>query len=435
MNCKIYLRIFFAFIVLSTLKAQTQSFKSSPNMRLSALGLEIGSKLPDALEVYTANGNKIKVKDLFKNKPTVIVSGCLTCPVFLRTYPGVEAVYQDYKNEVNFYFLYKTLAHPENNGYIQPITIDERLSHIVDAKEMLQTKIPWLADPMTNEVSSAFGLTPNSEFLFDSEGRILYMNTWSNANDLRKTLSEVIGQSSKITTVESLNLPEVIRMSTPLEEVTTRIKVEEALIPIIVNPDENSTIYYSKLRAEVTKELLQNGSGKLYLGFHLDPIHNVHWNNLVDPLKYEITVPERTEIKQAIGIAPVVNQTSDVEPREFFIEVTNWNVEDPLPIKVTYFACDEEDKWCKIVVQNYTLVLDKDVYGGGVIGRSFRVGGRGQGMQRGNMVERMMSFDKNNDGLISKSEFPESMRDRFDMMDANKDGFLSKDEIKNMRRR
>jgi len=440
MKSKIYYNTISALIVLFSLQIQAQSFESSPSMRLNATGLEIGNNLPDSLEVYTAEGNKIKVTDLFKAKPTVIVSGCLTCPVFLRTYPSVEAVYNDYRDKVNFYFLYKTLAHPENNGYIQPITIEERLRHIVDAKEMLQTKIPWLADPMTNEVSSTFGLTPNSEFLFDTNGSIQYMNTWSDATDLRKALTELVGTSDKITTIESLNLPDVVKMSSPSEKVTTRIKVEETLIPIVVKPDSDGSIYYVKLRAEVTKDLLQNGSGKLYLGFHLDPIHNVHWNNLVDPLKYEMTILNGTNIKEAIGIAPVISQASDGEPREFFIEVNNWKSENQIPIKITYFACDDEDKWCKIVVQNYKLVLDTDSFAGGVIGRSFRAGGsqargRGQGMRAGNMIERMMSFDKNKDGLISKSEFPERMRDRFDRMDANNDGFLSKDELSNMRRR
>jgi len=185
---------------------------------------------------------------------------------------------------------------------------------------------------------------------------------------------------------------------------------------------------------------LQNGSGKLYLGFHLDPIHNVHWNNLVDPLKYEMTISNGTDIKEAIGIAPAVSQASDGEPREFFIEVNNWKSENHIPIKITYFACDDEDKWCKLIVQNYTLVLATDPFAGGVIGRSFRAGGRqargrGKGMQAGNMIDRIMSFDKNKDGLISKSEFPEHMRARIDMMDANNDGLLSKDELSNLRRR
>ena len=436
MRYKLTLLILSMCLGLFTLQVQAQNLNGSPNMRLNATGLEIGSSLPDFLEVYSSKGNKIKVTDLFKNKPTVIVSGCLTCPVFLRTYPGVEAVYQDYKGKVDFYYLYKTLAHPENHGYIQPITIEERLTHIAEAKEKLQTKIPWLADPMTNEVSSAFGLTPNSEFLFDNKGTILYMNTWSNAVNLRKTLVELVGPVTKISTVESLDLPTVSPMSTPSGEVITRITVDETLIPIVVQPENNSTTYYVKLRAEVTSSMLQDGSGKLYLGFHLDPIHNVHWNNLVDPLKYDITIPEGTNIEKAIGMAPIINQPSDIDPREFLIEVNNWKSGSHMPIEVIYYACDEDDKWCKIVVQNYTLILDRDPYAGGVIGRSFRARTGGQTMREGvNIVERMMNFDKNQDGFLSKDEVPERMRMRFDVIDANNDGFLDRNEIAGMRRR
>lgn len=435
MQYKLTILILALCLELFTLQVKAQNLKGSPNMRLKATGLEIGSSLPDSLEVYSSEGNKMKVTDLFKNNPTVIVSGCLTCPVFLRTYPGVEAVYQDYKEKVDFYYLYKTLAHPENHGYIQPITIEERLTHIVEAKEKLQTKITWLADPMSNEVSSAFGLTPNSEFLFDNKGNILYMNTWSDAENLRKTLLELVGPVTKTSSVESLDLPTVLPMSTPSEEVVTRITVNETLIPIVAQPENNSTTYYVKLRAEVTSSMLQDGSGKLYLGFHLDPIHNVHWNNLVDPLKYEITIPEGTTIKKATGMAPIINHPSDADPREFLIEVNNWKHGDHMPIEVTYYACDEDDKWCKIVVQNYTLILDPDYYAGGVIGRSFRSRSRGQTMQKGNnIVERMMNFDKNQDGLLSKDEVPERMRMRFDIIDANNDGFLSKKEITRMRR-
>ena len=416
---------------------QAQNLNRNPNMRLEATGLEIGSRLPDSLEVYDANGYKMKVADLFQNNYTVIVSGCLTCPVFLRTYPGVEAAYHDYGDKgVDFYYLYKTLAHPENHGYIQPITIEERLAHIAVAKDKLQTKIPWLADPMTNEVSSAFGLTPNSEFLFDNEGHILYMNTWSDADALRRTLIELVGPVTKTSTIESLDLPKVLPMSTPSEEVVTRITVNETLIPIMVHPEEDDATYYVKLRVEVTSNLLQNGSGKLYLGFHLDPIHNVHWNNLVDPLAYDINVPDSTSINESRGIAPLINQPSDTDPREFLIEVDNWKSVDPLPIEVTYYACDEDDKWCKLIVQNYTLTLDPDPYAGRVIGRSFRSRSRDRMMQeRNNIVERMMSFDTNQDGLLSKDEVPERMRMRFNMIDVDNDGFLSKDEISAMRRR
>ena len=57
-------------------------------------------------------------------------------------------------------------------------------------------------------------------------------------------------------------------------------------------------------------------------------------------------------------------------------------------------------------------------------------GGRGQGGgDASSMVERMMTFDKNEDGKISKEEAPERLQSMFARADKNEDGFLTKDEI------
>ena len=45
------------------------------------------------------------------------------------------------------------------------------------------------------------------------------------------------------------------------------------------------------------------GCGRLYLGFHLDPYHAAHWNNLTEPLKFTIEAPETVELSQSVGEA------------------------------------------------------------------------------------------------------------------------------------
>jgi hypothetical protein len=48
------------------------------------------------------------------------------------------------------------------------------------------------------------------------------------------------------------------------------------------------------------------------------------------------------------------------------------------------------------------------------------------------IVERIMSFDKNGDGKVTKEELPERMRFLIGLGDTNKDGALDRDEIKKL---
>ena len=61
-------------------------------------------------------------------------------------------------------------------------------------------------------------------------------------------------------------------------------------------------------------------------------------------------------------------------------------------------------------------------------------GDRGPGRPFGGegFIERILSFDQNKDGKVSKDELPERMQRIFDRADTNKDGALDKDELKKM---
>lgn len=54
----------------------------------------------------------------------------------------------------------------------------------------------------------------------------------------------------------------------------------------------------------------------------------------------------------------------------------------------------------------------------------------GRGLSVDQIVERLMFFDKDKDGKITKNELPERMQDLIAKGDTNKDGALDKDEIK-----
>ena len=275
------------------------------------------------------------------------------------------------------------------------------------AKELLQTKIPWLADTMDNELKQHFGMTPNSQFLFDSEGKIIHRASWGRGSTLRESLEKLVGPSEKVTTVADLNLPQFGSQRTnPNDILIERKTVEGIAVPLKVaaggkdlqakdlkSRDFGESNRYAKLRPEADQKLMETGTGQLYLGFRQDPVLGAVWNNLSTPPKYRITA-EGVTLTPAIAEAEKLDVESDTEPREFLVDVQNWEAGKPIKVEIQYFACNKEKGWCKPVTQEFTVWLEKDTTSGNVNGRSHfpganrnrsaggggnRGGGRGQG--------------------------------------------------------
>ncbi|WP_146395471.1 hypothetical protein [Planctomycetes bacterium CA13] len=357
----------------------------------------IGAELPADLKVYNVDQELVPVNSIFQSKYTVIVGGCLTCPEYRNSYPEIEAVARDFKDRgVDFYFLYQSLTHPENWGFVQPSSIEDRFAQVEHAKDLLQTQIPWLTDTMENRLKTHFVLTPNSQFVFDQSGKIVHRDSWGRGSSLRESLETLVGKPQTLTTVEELNLPRFERHLTPNSEMLLeRVSVEGKAVPLRVESggesssvaalrslNFNQTNRYAKLRPEADQQLMETGTGKLYLGFRQDPVLGASWNNLASPPEYKI-VSEGASVSPATGQSKRLEVESDNEPREFLIDVKNWDAGKPISVKLQYFACNKEKGWCKSVQQEFTVWLDEDEAAGMVNGRSHFPGGRGGARQGG----------------------------------------------------
>ncbi|MEO1529142.1 MAG: hypothetical protein AAFX06_27290 [Planctomycetota bacterium] len=357
----------------------------------------VGAALPDSLKLYNVDRQLVSVNSIFDAKYTVIVSGCLTCPEYRNSYPEIEAFAADYRDKgVQFYFLFQSLTHPENWGYVQPTSIQERFAQIEHAEELLQTKIPWLADTMDNEIKSHFAMTPNSQFVFDHDGTIVHRASWGRGSSLREWLEDLVGPSEKTTTVAELNLPKFgSHRTSPADMLIDRKTLEGIAAPLkvaaggevldvgaLMSRDFGQSNRYVKLRPEADQQLLRTGSGKLYLGFRQDPVLGAAWNNLATPPKYRITA-EGVTFTPAMAEAEKLSVESDTEPREFLIDVENWEPGKPIKVEIQYFACNKDKGWCKPAQQEFTVWLEQDRTAGMVNGRSHFPGGGGRGRQGG----------------------------------------------------
>ncbi len=415
-----------------------------------------GSVLPDSLELYNIDRELVAANSIFEAEYTVIVGGCLTCPEYRNSYPEIEAVAADYRDKgVQFYFLYQTLTHPENWGFVQPTSLQERFAQVEYAEEYLQTSIPWLTDTMDNEVKQYFVMTPNWQFIFDHDGKIVHCDSWGRGSSLRESLEKLVGPSDKITTVADLNLPQFGRHNLSSANLLTEPKrLEGVAVPLRVEAggDEASTEdiksrnfeeynRYVKLRPEADQQLIQTGTGQLYLGFRQDPVLGAAWNNLATPPRYRV-IADGVTMTPAMAESPKLSVESDNEPREFLVDVKNWKAGKPIMVQLQYFACNEEKGWCEAVEQEFTVWLEKDETAGMVSGRTHFPGGarqtarggrqgqpqrqsprRGQ-TQGGSFMDRS---DANGDGKVTKDEF-RGPAEHFGRLDKNGDGYISSDE-------
>ena len=364
-------------------------------------------------------------------------------------------MYRDYAPQgVKFYYIYKALAHPEKDGYIQPYSLEERLMHVKEAQRTLGSEITWLCDSISNDLKHALGDAPNSEFVIGPDGKVLASRNWSRPDELRKDLEKFVGPVKNPTRVSDLAMKRQPPPKVAASGVVPRLKLPSGLQAVKIAPQAAKQPFYVKLRAEADDKLLRDGAGALYLGFHVDPIYRVHWNNLAAPIKYEITAAEGVKISPAKGTGPKVKEESDIDPREFLLEVKGADGKslEPIELTVRYFACNDDEGWCKAVTQKYTISLERDRDGGRAMSRS---GNRGRGGRLGagpggrpgggpprggppggfdpsRLFER---FDADKDGKLTREELPPGLRARMERMDADEDGAVTLKEMEAMRKR
>ena len=410
--------------------------------------MQAGSSIPGFAELvaYNPDGSKTLVAELVpEDGKLVVVTGCLTCPKFLNSYRDIEAVAHDYRSagkNVSFVYLYKSLAHPENGRWIQPFTLEERLGQVTAAQKQLENKVPFICDGMDNSVSTALGGSPNSAFVLDSNGKMLFVSGWAEGKSVRDALVKHVGPTEHTSTPEEIGVPRFTRPYRSTGQTVPRVEVPGTMHGLVTEPGKSKEPYYVKLRAEVEPSVTQGQPGKMYIGFHLDPVHGVHWNNLVDPVSWSMTAPEGVEITPSSGAGPRVEAQTDSDPREFLVDVVAWEKGKPIEFTVRYFACSEKEGWCKPVEQTYVVLPERDRFAGMASNRWNRGGERGRerggargGGGAGGAEEMLARMDRNGDGKIAQSEVMGPMADRFEMFDLDGDGYIADSELEKLRER
>lgn len=324
---------------------------------------------------------------------------------FLRNVPGLEAVYRDYAPKgVQFFLVYKSIVHPGTNGFLEPCSIEERLRHIAIAKQRLKTTVPWLCDTLDGDLVQALHSAPNAEFVIDADGKVLAKKFWHDPNALRAFLVAKVGAVEHPTRVEDLGMTLEFPKAGAPRGLVPPLKMPAERLSILKSSPEipagepgkaEAMPFFAKLLVEGDRALLRGEKGRMYLGFYLDPIYSVHWNNPAGGLSYSIEQPDDPHFKAVVGRTQPFEHEADVDPREFLIDFTPPAAGKVLRLTVQYTVCADDDSFCMPVEQHHTFVIARNPNGASRAGDWMT-----------ELVGDPMQYDKDGDGVVTRAELP-----------------------------
>jgi len=146
-------------------------------------GPQIGSKAPD-FEVQRADGTRACLLD-FKGEFLVLEMGSLTCPLFQGRRAAMSKLDRS-QGDVTFAVLYIREAHPGDkigaHGDMQ--TKQAHASDLADSEGRLV-----LVDALDGHIHAAYGSYPNSVFIINRNGCVVWATDWNNTKATARALA------------------------------------------------------------------------------------------------------------------------------------------------------------------------------------------------------------------------------------------------------
>ena len=180
-----------------------------------------GDSFP-SFELVTTNGDRLVNHDVIGDKPVLFIFGSMTCPMTASAAPSVQELYDEFGDRVEFIMLYVREAHPGEN-FTQSETMEEKLGYAQALEKFYDIKWTVAADNIDGALHRALDPKPNSAYLVNSAGTIIFRSLWAADRDaLRQALdAAAAGRVPERKQSEALIGP-VTRAMGQVQEVMTR---------------------------------------------------------------------------------------------------------------------------------------------------------------------------------------------------------------------
>lgn len=147
-------------------------------------GPEVGAAAPD-FTATTLDGQAVQLSSFF-GIPMVLEMGSVTCPLFQTRRGGMEGLDRAYP-DVQFLVLYVREAHP-GQKVAQHKTEADKLQRAQGLKADFGESRAILIDDLAGTAHKIYGEFPNSVFVIDKDGTIVFRSDWNDVAAVRKVL-------------------------------------------------------------------------------------------------------------------------------------------------------------------------------------------------------------------------------------------------------
>ena len=165
-------------------------------------------------EAVSLDGARVRLSD-FRGKNIVLETGSLTCPMFGKNIPGMNEIATEFgADDTVFLILYTREAHPGGKTPAHGSNAD-KFAAAAKAAELVSDKRIILVDDVHGTVHRNWGEFPNSLWLINPDGRVMFRSDWNNTDILRQVLSSS-NVKSTLRTLSEHNMPDMSRPLGPM---------------------------------------------------------------------------------------------------------------------------------------------------------------------------------------------------------------------------
>ena len=187
-------------------------FKSSDYDFEHPTGLAVGDQFVDC-ELTTLDGTPVRLSD-YLDKPLVLETGSVTCPMYAQAVPPMQGYAAQYP-ELNFVVLYVREAHPGDRTRAHG-SDDQKRCNAGRLRTEYGERRTVLIDSIDGRAHQIFGNLPNSIYVIDVDGSIVFRSTWNNTKKLGSVLAALQAKQSFDTSDFKPISPSPLRALKPL---------------------------------------------------------------------------------------------------------------------------------------------------------------------------------------------------------------------------